>query len=231
MEQLHSKQLTKNEDLGKSAQEFVDISEIRDNVVVLKNGTLRAVLMVSSINFELKSSQEQEAIVASYQNFLNSLDFPVQILVSSRRLDIDPYLELLDQKEKTQENELLRFQIADYRNFIKNLVGTANIMTKSFYIVIPFALTEGKKETFLDKIKVALNPKQALVEKRMEFENYKNQLWQRVEHISAGLGGSGIRMVPLGTKELIELFYNSYNPTVVEPAERIETEKLELNRI
>ena len=199
--------------------------------MVLKNGTLRAVLMVSSVNFELKSSQEQEAIVASYQNFLNSLDFPVQILVSSRRLDIDPYLELLDQKEKTQENELLRFQIADYRNFIKNLVGTANIMTKSFYIVVPFALTEGSKETFLDKIKVALNPKQALVEKRMEFENYKNQLWQRVEHIIAGLAGSGIRMVPLKTQELIELFYNSYNPTVIEPAERIETEKLELNRI
>ena len=231
MEQLHSRQLTKNESLGKSAQEFVDISEIKDNVVVLKNGTLRAVLMVSSINFELKSSEEQEAIVASYQNFLNSLDFPVQILVSSRRLDIDPYLELLDQKEKTQENELLRFQIADYRNFIKNLVGTANIMTKSFYIVVPFALTEGSKETFLDKIKVALNPKQALVEKRMEFENYKNQLWQRVEHIIAGLAGSGIRIVPLKTQELIELFYNSYNPTVIEPAERIETEKLELNRI
>lgn len=231
METLHSSQLTKNESLGKSAQEFVDISEIRDDVVVLKNGTLRAVLMVSSINFELKSSQEQEAIVAAYQNFLNSLDFPVQILVSSRRIDIDPYLELLDQKEKTQENELLRFQIADYRNFIKNLVGAANIMTKSFYIVVPFALTEGKKETFLDRIKVSLNPKQALIEKRMEFENYKNQLTQRVEHISAGLSGSGIRMVPLKTQELIELFYNSYNPTVIEPAERIDTEKLELSRM
>lgn len=231
MEQLHSRELTKNEGSGKSAQEFVDVSEIRDNVVVLKNGTLRAVLMVSSINFELKSSQEQEAIVASYQNFLNSIDFPVQILISSRRLDIDPYLGLLDEKEKTQTNELLRFQIADYRNFIKNLVGAANIMTKSFYIVVPFALTEGKKETFLDKIKVALNPRQALVEKRMEFENYKSQLWQRVDHITAGLAGCGIRMAPLGTQELIELFYNSYNPTVVEPAERIETEKLELNRI
>lgn len=231
METLHSSQLTKNESLGKSAQEFVDISEIRDNVVILKNGALRAVLMVSSINFELKSSDEQEAIVASYQNFLNSLDFPVQIIVSSRRLDIEPYLDLLDQREKTQGNELLRFQIADYRNFVKNLVGATNIMTKSFYIVVPFSFTEGKKETFLDKIKVALNPKQAIIEKKMEFENYKNQLWQRVEHISAGLAGSGIRMAPLGTQELIELFYNSYNPTVVEPAERIDTEKLELSRI
>ena len=231
MEQLHSKQLTKNESLGKSAQEFVDVSEIKDNVVILKNGTLRAVLAVSSINFELKSTAEQEAITASYQNFLNSLDFPVQVLVSSRRLDIDPYLALLEEKEKTQENELLRFQIADYRNFIKNLVGAANIMTKSFYIIIPFALTEGKKETFLDKIKTALNPKQAIIEKKMEFENYKSQLWQRVQHISAGLEGTGIRMVPLETQELIELFYNAYNPTVIEPAEKIRTEELELSRI
>ena len=231
MEQLHSKTLTRNEGLGKSAQEFVDVSEIKDNVVILKNGTLRAVLMVSSINFELKSSAEQEAITASYQNFLNSLDFPVQILVSSRRLDIDPYIKLLDEKEKTQANELLRFQIADYRNFIKNLVGAANIMTKSFYLIIPFALTEGKKETFLDKIKTALNPKQAIIEKKMEFENYKSQLWQRVQHVMAWLEGTGIRMAPLETQELIELFYNAYNPTVIEPAERIETEKLQLNRV
>lgn len=231
METLHSRELTKNEGLGKSAQEFVDVSEIKDNVVILKNGTLRAVLAVSSINFELKSTAEQEAITASYQNFLNSLDFPIQVLVSSRRLDIDPYIALLDEKEKTQENELLRFQIADYRNFIKNLVGAANIMTKSFYLVIPFALTEGKKETFLDKIKTALNPKQAIIEKKMEFENYKSQLWQRVQHVMAGLEGSGIRMAPLQTQELIELFYNAYNPTVIEPAERIETEKLELSRV
>jgi hypothetical protein len=231
MEQLHSKNLTKNEAMGKSAQEFVDVSEIKDNVVILKNGTLRAVLMVSSINFELKSSQEQEAIVAAYQNFLNSLDFPVQVLISSRRLDIEPYLNLLEEKEKTQENELLRFQIADYRNFIKNLVGASNIMAKTFYIVVPFALTEGQKESFLDKIKVSFNPKQAIIEKKMEFENYKSQLWQRVQHISSSLEGTGIRMVPLETKELIELFYNAYNPTVVEPAEKIKAEDLELSRI
>lgn len=223
--------MTKNESLGKSAQEFVDVAEIKDNVVILKNGTLRAVLMVSSINFELKSSQEQEAIVAAYQNFLNSIDFPIQILVSSRRLDINPYLDLLTEKEKTQENELLRFQIADYRNFIKNLVGESNIMAKTFYIIVPFALTEGQKETFIDRIKVSLNPKQAIIEKKMEFENYKNQLWQRVQHISAGLEGTGIRMIPLETKELIELYYNAYNPTVIEPAEKIKAEDLELSRI
>jgi hypothetical protein len=231
MEQLHSKKLTRNEGAGGSAQQYVDIAEIKDNVVILKNGTLRAVLMVSSINFDLKGTQEQEAIVAAYQNFMNSLDFPIQIVISSSRLDIKPYLELLEEKEKIQENELLRFQISEYRGFIKNMVGAASIMTKAFYVVIPFALTEGSKEGFLDRIKIALNPKQAMLEKQMEFENYKNQLWQRVDHVVAGLGGTGIKMEPLKTEELIELYFNAYNPTVVESAEKIETKDLNLSRI
>jgi len=231
MELLHSKKLTKSEGMGKSAQEFVDIAEIRDDIVILKNGALRAVLMVSSINFDLKSTAEQEAIVAAYQNFLNSLDFPLQIVISSRRLDINPYLEMLSEKEKVQPNELLRLQINEYRNFVKNLTGTANIMTKAFYVIVPFAFTEGKREGFLDRIKIALNPKQAILEKQMELENYKSQLWQRVNHIAAGLEGTGIRMIPLKTEELIELFYNSYNPSVIESAEKIEVEKLEMSRI
>lgn len=231
MELLHSKTLTKNEALGKAAQEFVDISEIKDGVAVLKNGSLRAVLMVSSINFDLKSTQEQEAIVAAYQNFLNSLDFPVQIIMSSRRLDINPYIKLLDEMEKVQENELLRHQINEYRNFVKNLVGTANIMAKKFYVVVPFALTEAKKGGFIDRIRLALNPKQVLMEKKMEFENYKNQLWQRVDHITAGLQGTGIRIIPLNTEELIELYYNSYNPGVMENADMIKTEELNINAI
>jgi len=231
MELLHSKTLTKNESLGKAAQEFVDIAEIKDDLVILKNGSLRAVLMVSSINFDLKATSEQEAIVAAYQNFLNSLDFPIQILVSSRSLDIDPYIEMLSGKEKEQPNELLRLQISEYSNFVKNLASTANIMTKTFYIIVPFAFTEGKKEGFFDRIRIALNPKQAILEKQMELENYKSQLWQRINHIASGLEGTGIRMEPLKTEELIELFYNSYNPSVIESAERIETEKLEISRI
>ncbi|MFA5926090.1 MAG: hypothetical protein WC831_04100 [Parcubacteria group bacterium] len=231
MEQLHSKELTKNEGAGTSAQQYVDIAEIKDNVVILKNGAMRAVLMVSSINFDLKGTQEQEAIVAAYQNFLNSLDFPIQIVISSSRLDIKPYLELLEEKEKLQGNELLRFQVSEYRSFIKNMVGAASIMTKSFYIVIPFALTEGQKEGLLDRIKIALNPKQAMLEKRMEFENYKNQLWQRVDHVIAGLGGTGIQMEPLKTEELIELYFNAYNPTVIESAEKIDTKDLNISRI
>lgn len=231
MELLHSKQLIKNKRGGASTQQYVDIAEVKDGVVILKNGSLRAVLMVSSINFDLKSTQEQEAIVAAYQGFLNSLDFPIQIVISSRRLDINPYIQILDDKEKEQYNELLRFQINEYRSFIKNLVSVSNIMTRSFYVVVPFAFTEGKKETVLDKIQVALNPKQAIVEKKMEFESYKNQLWQRVDHVIAGLEGTGIRMTPLNTEELIELFYGAYNPGILENTRPIHTEELELKAI
>ena len=229
MELLHSKKLTKGEAMGKAAQEFVDIAEIKDGVAVLKNGTLRAVLMVSSINFDLKSTQEQEAIVANYQNFLNSLDFPLQVVISSRKLDIGPYLAMLDIKEKEQPNELLRFQIAEYHNFVKQMVDASDIMTKSFFIIIPFALTEGKKEGFIDRIRTALNPKQIMLEKKMEFEGYKNQLWQRVDHVMAGLEGTGIRMTPLSTEELIELYYNAYNPGVMENTEVVNAEELNVN--
>ena len=231
MELLHSKKLTKQEAMGKSAQSFVDIAEIKDGVAVLKNGTLRAVLMVSSINFDLKSTQEQEAIVLNYQNFLNSLDFPIQVVISSRKLDINPYISMLDLKEKEQPNELLRFQIAEYRNFVKQMVDTSDIMTKSFFIVVPFALTEGKKEGFVDRIRTALNPKQMMLEKKMEFESYKSQLWQRVDHITAGLGGTGIRMTALSTEELIELYFNAYNPGMTENTDMVSSEELDISRV
>ena len=231
MELLHSKKLTKQEAMGKSAQSFVDIAEIKDGVAILKNGTLRAVLMVSSINFDLKSTQEQEAIVANYQNFLNSLDFPIQVVINSRKLDINPYLAMLDLKEKEQPNELLRFQIAEYRNFVKQMVDSSDIMAKSFFIVVPFALTEGKKESFIDRIRTALNPRQMMLEKKMEFESYKSQLWQRVDHITAGLGGTGIRMTALSTEELIELYFNAYNPGMTENIDMANSGELDINRV
>jgi hypothetical protein len=231
MELLHSKKLTKQEAAGKAAQAFVDIAEIKDGVAILKNGTLRAVLMVSSINFDLKSTQEQEAIVANYQNFLNSLDFPIQIVINSRKLDINPYISMLDLKEKEQPNELLRFQIAEYRNFVKQMVDASDIMTKSFFIIVPFALTEGRKEGFVERIRTALNPRQMMLEKKMEFESYKSQLWQRVDHIISGLAGTGIRMAALSTEELIELYFNAYNPGMTENSNLANAEELNISHI
>jgi len=213
MEDLHSNELSGGGS-NASTQRYIDVEEIRDGVIVLKNGGLRSVLLISSINFDLKSSEEQDGIIYQYQNFLNSLDFPLQIVISSRRLNIGPYIEFLAGKERKQTNELLRLQISEYKNFIKNLTEVSNIMSKNFYVVVPFAPIENTQGGFFSRIVTLLNPKKALSDKRHMFETYKNQLWQRVDHISAGLSGTGVKAAPLSTEEIIELLYNSYNPSV-----------------
>lgn len=227
MESLNSKK-TANGGAGNSTQRYVDVEEIKDGVVVLKNGSLRAILLVSSINFDLKSTEEQDAIIQQYQGFLNSLDFPVQILINSRRLNIDPYLDFLGEKEKKQTNELLRLQISEYKNFIKNLTEVSNIMTKFFYIVVPFSPVENKEGGVFNKISAMFSPKHEVLKKRETFETYKNQLWQRVDHISAGLNGIGLKLVPLKTEEIIELLYNSYNPNVYKGVVIKDVDKIEL---
>jgi hypothetical protein len=197
-----------------STQKYVDVSEVRDGVVVLKNGGLRSILLVSSLNFDLKSSEEQDAIIMQYQGFLNSLDFPVQVLIHSRRFNIEPYLELLKEKEKDQSNELLRLQISEYQHFIKNLTEVSQIMSKYFYVIVPFSSVEDKQTGFFDKVGNVMNPKGAIHEKRELFETYKNQLFQRVDHVTIGLSGTGVKVVSLTTEETIELLYNTYNPSL-----------------
>ncbi len=206
--------LTKNAKGASSTLKYVDIKAIEDGVVILKNGTLRAVMLVSSINFDLKSTAEQDAIIGGYQNFLNSLDFPIQIMVSSRKLNIAPYLNLLGTVEKAQKNELLRIQTTEYRNFIKNLTEVTNIMSKFFYIVVPFSPVENGDAGVLNRISSILNPRGVIAENSELLETYKNQLWQRVDHVASALGGTGLNFTALTTDELIELYYNAYNPSV-----------------
>ncbi len=198
---------------GLSTLKYVDIKTIKDGVVVLKNGSLRAVLLVSSINFDLKSSDEQIAIVGAYQNFLNSLDFPIQILVSSRKLNISAYLDMLKEKSREQRNELLKIQIIEYREFIQKLTEVTNIMSKYFYLVVPFAPVENESEGILGKISHVFNPEENITEHEELFETYKNQLWQRVDHVAAALGGTGLHFTALNTEELIEMYYGMYNPS------------------
>ncbi|PIR67921.1 hypothetical protein COU50_00655, partial [bacterium CG10_big_fil_rev_8_21_14_0_10_33_18] len=121
-----------------SVQAYLEISEIRDNIIVLKDGSMRAVLMVSSINFDLKSSTEQEALILSYQDFLNSFDFPIQILIRSKKLNLDSYLHMLSERKNAETNEFLKIQLDQYVAFIKGLLEVSNIMDKKFYIVVPF---------------------------------------------------------------------------------------------
>jgi len=195
------------------SQKFIEIQDIKDDVVVLKNGGLRAICIASSINFELKGEEEQRALIGGFQGFLNSLDFPLQILTSSRKLDIDPYLENIKELAKVQENELLHAQTLDYMDFIKKFVELTDIMEKSFYVIIPYNPIGAEKEKFFDKFKQIIKPKEASLKMPPEkFQEYKDQLMQRVNHVIAGLRGSEIKATLLNTKQLTRLFYEFYNP-------------------
>ena len=229
METLYSKKLA-NKKTTAPTQEFLDVAEVKEDVIVLKSGTLRAVLAVSAINFDLKSSDEQEGIIAQYQNFLNSIDFPVQILISSRKLNMKKYMDFLTDKEKSQPNELLRVQLAEYKSFMEQLVSVSNIIEKKFYIIIPFSPIENENKGFFSNIGSLINPRKNILEKRENFETYKNQLYQRVDHIVAALSGIGLRLIPLKTEELIELLFDSYNPETFNASEMKDTSQLDLSK-
>ncbi len=204
-------------------QQFVTIDEIRDGIIILKNKGLRAIIMASGLNFELKSSEEQEAILAGFVNFLNSLDFSVQLFIHSRKLNIEDYLNYLKNRQKEETNELLKIQIDEYIDFVKSFVEATNIMAKTFFVVIPYSAggTESTNDGLITSI---LKPSKATVGAVSEekFQEAKNQLQQRVEYVMVGLSKLDIRTVQLKTKELIELFFNLYNP------EQIEKKKLKI---
>lgn len=211
-----------------STQKYVDVEEVRDGVIVLKDGSLRAALLVSSINFDLKATEEQDSIISQYQNFLNSLDFPIQIVISSRKLNISPYMDYLKKKENQISNELLSLQLAEYQKFIKNLTEVSNIMSKFFYVIVPFHPVENVKSGVFDRLLGASNAQISVARRRELFDTYKNQLWQRVDHIIAGLSGTGVKVAPLKTEELIELLYNSYNPSIRNNSIIKNVDKIEL---
>ena len=213
-----------------STQSFLDIYEIRDNTVVMKDGTLRSALLVSSINFSLKSEEEQNAIIQAYVQFLNSLDHPMQIVVQSRKLDIDRYLDNLKDLEKQQSNELLKAQMADYRNYINELLEMAEIMTKRFYIVVPYdAKADGKKQKgFGSSLSAVFRPAAAVALSHRKFEEDRIELFKRVDLIAEGMQAMGIKAVPLDTQSLIELYYNSYNIEIAKQEKMTEVAKLNI---
>ena len=197
----------------KSTQEFVPISEIRDGVIVLKNGGMRSVILASSLNFALKSGDEQASILMQFQNFLNSLDFSVQIVIQSKKLDIRPYLALLEGRYKDQVTELMKIQVREYIEFIKAFVENTNIMTKSFFVVIPYdppILGGGKN--LVTKYLPGKNKEIQAMNPDEQFAEYRTQLEQRVSVVEQGLVRCGIRAAELGTEEVVELFYKLFNP-------------------
>jgi hypothetical protein len=193
----------------KPAQAFVPVSEVRSGVVILKDGGYRGIMMCSSINFALKSELEQQGIIGGFQNFLNTLDFTVQIVVHSRKTDIRPYLALLQERMEHQTSELMRIQLREYIQFIRNFIEGSDIMTKTFYVVVPYSSVSSllpTKAAFanIGKAPIAGASDQAFEESRIQLE-------QRMSLVASGLAASGLRAVPLGTEEIIELLYRSFN--------------------
>lgn len=207
---------------SKAAQDFVPIKEIRDGIVIMKDGTLRMVLMASSVNMSLKGADEQTAILLQFQSFLNSLDFSTQIFIQSRRLDIRPYIARLEERLLEEMNDLLKIQIHEYMGFIKTVTQSTNIMNKLFLIVVPYAppksVTASDEVGGVKGIRAFFGGKKevkrpVLSQSAMDaFEEAKSQLEQRAGIISQGLARTGVRVIPLGTEELSELYYNIFNP-------------------
>lgn len=204
-------------------QEFLEVKDIREGVVMLKSGGIRGILMVSSLNFALKSVEEQSSIIFAYQSFLNSLDFSCQIVIQSRNVNITPYLDNIKALEQQQTSELMKSQVLSYVDFIKELVAGDNIMTKSFYVIVPYttmeilgaqsALNQSGLFDFFKKDKNKQGGRQMSDE---DFEKCKNQLWQRMEFLAMGLKRCGLDVMPLTTPELIELFWAMHHPDQAE---------------
>jgi type IV secretory pathway VirB4 component len=198
--------------VSKATQDFVPIKEIRDGVVILKDGSMRAIVMASSINFALKSADEQQGVILQFQNFLNSLDFSVQISIQSRQLDIRPYIAMLEGRYKNELGDLMKIQIREYIQFIKNFVEQTSIMTKTFFVIIPFSPSvTNSSSNPLSQFTGSKKPAEDS-NKNNHFEESRTQLEQRIGTISQGLSGCGIRTIQLGTEEIVELFYKIFNP-------------------
>lgn len=202
-----------------STQNSLQIAEIRDGIVIMNDGSFRAVIMVKSINFDLMSPSEREAVEYSYQGFLNSLYYPIQIFIRSQKVDLRPYIERLDKIRQEHDNMLLSMLMEDYIGFIDGLSMQTNIMDKRFYVVIPYfpnvdfqkAITQSKN--FFGGLMGLLDKKEThVVVNEQDLIKAKDELRNRIQATLAGLQQSGIQGLPLDTQELIELYYDTYNP-------------------
>lgn len=216
----------KTKNIATSTQLYLPVAEIHDNTVVLKNGGLRAVLEVGSVNVNLKSEEEQTALAYSYQNFLNSLEFPVQIVVQSRKLDISNYLESLKKIGDAHTNELLQNQTYEYAEYIRKLVEFADIMEKKFYLIVPYDPPRAKQTTLFEKFWAAIHPADsvsAFKRRQQEFAELNHTLQQRIDAVTGSLENCSLHTRHLKTTELIKLFYGAYNP-LTSQNEKVEAE-------
>ncbi|PIR92781.1 hypothetical protein COT99_04345 [Candidatus Falkowbacteria bacterium CG10_big_fil_rev_8_21_14_0_10_43_10] len=209
-----------------STQRYLDIAEIRDDTVIMKDGTLRAVLLVSSLNFSLKSEDEQNAIIFSYVSFLNNLEYPLQIVIQSREFKIDAYLEDLEKKHLEQTNELLRMQTAEYLSYIRELISLGKIMNKRFYVVVAYNPLSNKEKSFFSRTLETLKPVTFIRLKEQKFQSRREALAARAGKIIGGLTSMGLQVAMLDTQSLIELLYNTYNPDTSPNQALVDVQKL-----
>jgi len=212
----------------RNTQRLLEIAEIKDDVVVLKDGSLRVVVLVSSINFSLKSDDEQTAIIQGYIGFLNSLDFPLQIVVQSRRLNIAGYLDMLKNLENEQTNELLKMQTGQYRQFIRELVELGDIMNKRFYVIVPYDPASDMGKGFWSRLREALRPALIIHLSKNRFLKHRHELMQRVDHVIGGLNSLSLEAAVLSTQALIELYYGTYNPEIAQIAPLVDVNDLQV---
>lgn len=207
-----------------NSQDLVGVAEIKSSTIIMKDGSLRQILLVGGLNFQLKSEEEQNSISAAYQNFLNSIDFRIQTIVHSRKVNIDRYLKNLDEKIKEEPSPLLKNQISEYREFIKQFVQDHDIMSKSFFVVVPFypagvAAAAGGlvgNIPFLSKKPSEEQKKQDDAAKEEEFKKNLEQLGQRVDQVIQGLSAAGLEVLVANDEQIVELLYNFYNPEATE---------------
>jgi hypothetical protein len=192
-----------------STQDFVPVRDIRDNVVILKDGQMCMILLASSINFALKSLDEQRAILSQFQSFLNTIDFSLQFYIQSRQLNIQPYLEQLLQREPQQDNDLMRIQLREYMEFIRTFTNEVDVMSKSFFIVVPYASAQ---IDFSSNIGAVFGKRRDVNIEDMKFEESRMQLEQRAALVEQGLSRIGVRTIALKNEELVELYYHIFNP-------------------
>lgn len=226
MAELEMQNLSGNKPTA-STQKYLDIAEIKEDTVVMRDGSLRAVIVVSSVNFSLKSGDEQNALISAYQGFLNGLEFSIEILMQSRKLDIHSYLDKLRTIMQQQTNELLRQQTQEYIEYISKLIEFASIMNKTFYIIIPLT-TGAVKTSFMSKITGLFSPGREISSQKLGFESSREELFKRVNQVSSGLSSMGLKTIVLNTEELVELMYNSYNLSTASPIKIKSIEDLDL---
>lgn len=206
---MHCKKKSNMAPSNASTQDFVPVRDIKDNIVILKNGQMCMVLLASSINFALKSLDEQRAILSQFQSFLNTIDFSLQFYIQSRRLNIQPYLEQLLQREPLQDNDLMRIQLREYMEFIRTFTNEVDVMSKSFFIVVPYTSAQ---IDFSSNIGAVFGKRKDVAVVDTKFEESRMQLEQRAALVEQGLSRIGVRTIALKNEELVELYYHIFNP-------------------